>query len=196
MRKNEKFSTKSESRSRSAPAGRVTAGPGHPKKPGRGSGQAPHLPHLTRQDRIAAISASQADQTAIARRACAILLLAEGVQPEEAVLRSGLSTRGVYRALRRYRRQGMANALDPRPRPEDYVFDCKLSDADLAGLLAHARSEPPRDGSHWTYQKLATAAAEQGLCQSISRQALQQRLNKRGLSLRDLKAEPPVAGSD
>jgi len=90
-----------------------------------------------------------------------------------AALNTGRST--VERTRKRCVDGGLEKALNEEPRPGARG---KLDGRAEAHLIALACSEPPDDSDHWTLRALAGELVELGLVESISHEAVRQRLKK------------------
>ena len=94
-----------------------------------------------------------------------------------AALDTSLAT--VERVRQRFVEEGLESALKERPRRGSAP---KLSAKEEAHLIAVACSQPPLGRARWSLRLLAGKAVELGLCESISHEAVRQRLKKTNLS--------------
>ena len=90
----------------------------------------------------------------------------------EAVL---ISPGSVARARRRFVKEGLAAAINDRPRPGR---ERKLSDRPEACLVAVTCSDPPTGHATWTLQLLADKVVEMEFAESISLETVRQILKK------------------
>ena len=116
-----------------------------------------------------------------------ILLLADGVHgeshcDEEIVAALNVSLRTIARVRKRFVTEGIAAALDPKPRPArpDKV---KIKGDVEQKLIKLACTDPPRGRCHWTLQLLADEMVVLGLVDSISTETVRLALKKTTFSL-------------
>ncbi len=93
-------------------------------------------------------------------------------QVSEALL---VSPATVYRLRRRFAKEGMASALNERPRPGQ---PRKLNGKQEAHLVAVACSQAPEGHTHWTLQLLADKVVQLEFSDAISLEAVRQILKK------------------
>jgi transposase len=89
----------------------------------------------------------------VARRARAILLLADGRSYTEITRALGCSTMFVARWKQRFAERGPAGLVSSHPGRAPWVITPRLE----ARILARTRQAPPDGSTHWSTRKLATA---------------------------------------
>ena len=114
------------------------------------------------------------------KRAQVLLALATGVSGYVVAAQLGLCVQTVYQVATRYGQQGLAGALEERPRSGGPVrFDGPVR----AHLTALACSEAPAGYSRWSVRLLADRAVELALVDAISHESVRQVLKKMNYSL-------------
>ena len=114
------------------------------------------------------------------KRARVLLALATGVSGYVVAAQVGLCVQTVYQIANRYRQEGLAGALEERPRSGGPVrFDGPVR----AHLTALACSEAPAGHSRWSVRLLADRAVELALVEAISHESVRQVLKKMNYSL-------------
>jgi putative transposase len=110
------------------------------------------------------------------KRAGVLLALHAGKKPAIVAKESGLSLATVYNIANRYRQEGkLQEALEEKPRPGQ---PSKFDKATEAHLTVLACSEPPEGHSRWTFRLLADKLIELRIVDTISHQAVGERLKK------------------
>lgn len=105
-----------------------------------------------------------------------ILLKAdEGLKDAEIASALNTSPSTVERTRRRFVEGGLDKALNEDPRPGRVP---KLGEREEAHLIALACSDAPDGHDHWTLRMLADKVVELGFAESISHEAVRQRLKK------------------
>ena len=103
-----------------------------------------------------------------------------GKTDKEIVEALGVSARTVAATRQRFVEEGLAGALNEKPRPGRPP---KLTGRDEAKLTAIACSEPPQGRVRWSVRLLADKLVELDVVDSISREAVRKYL-KKGISSR------------
>lgn len=104
-----------------------------------------------------------------AKRARALLLLAEGAPPKQVGETVGMSDDAVIKARRRYLSAGLVRAVDGGTAPG---ASSPYSEKERQQIVAIACSAPPEGRSHWTCTLLAREAVRRGLVDSIGRETV------------------------
>lgn len=112
-------------------------------------------------------------------RARILLKADEGCSDEQIVRALSTSLATVERVRQRCVEEGVESALKERPRRGSAP---KLSGKGEAHLIAVACSAPPLGRARWSLRLLADKAVELGLCESLSHEAVRQRLKKTSLN--------------
>jgi putative transposase len=110
------------------------------------------------------------------KRAQVLLSLHMGKKPATVAWESGVSLATVYNSANRYKQAAkLQEALKEKPRPGQ---PSKFDKAAEAHLTALACSEPPEGHSRWTFRLLADKLVELRIVDTISHQAVGERLKK------------------
>ena len=108
-------------------------------------------------------------------RAHILLKAAEGWKDTDIAKALHTSRSTVERTRKRLVEGGLAKALNEDPRPGRAA---KLSGREEAHLIALACSQAPAGHDHWTLRLLAAKVVELGWAESLSHEAVRQRLKK------------------
>lgn len=109
-----------------------------------------------------------------------LLSLHASKKPARVALESGVSLATIYNIANRYKQAAkLQDALKEKPRPG---HPSKFDKATEAHLTALACSEPPQGHSRWTLRLLADKLVELRIVDTISHQAVGERLKKISLS--------------
>lgn len=108
-------------------------------------------------------------------RARILLKADEGLKDAEIASALNTSPSTVERTRRRFVEGGLDKALNEDPRPGRVP---KLGEREEAHLIALACSDAPDGHDHWTLRMLADKVVELGFAESISHEAVRQRLKK------------------
>jgi transposase len=129
-----------------------------------------HLQQLIRRGKPAARTVTRAR----------ILLQADAGCSDEQIVRAlSTSVATVERVRQRCVEEGVESALKERSRRGSAP---KLSGKEEAHLIALACSAPPLGRARWSLRLLADKAVELGWCESLSHEAVRQKLKKTSLS--------------
>lgn len=110
------------------------------------------------------------------KRAQVLLSLYGGKKPGTVAAETGVSLATVYNIANRYKQAGkLPDALQEKPRSGQ---PSKFDKAAEAHLTALACSEPPEGHSRWTFRLLADKLVELRIVDTISHQAVGERLKK------------------
>jgi putative transposase len=110
------------------------------------------------------------------KRAQVLLSLHAGKKPATVAAESGVSLATVYNVANRYKQAGkLQDALQEKARSGQ---PSKFDKAAEAHLTALACSEPPEGHSRWTFRLLADKLVELRIVDTISHQAVGERLKK------------------
>jgi len=99
----------------------------------------------------------------------------EGLKDAEIASALNTSPSTVERTRKRFVEGGLDKALNEDPRPGRVP---KLGEREEAHLIALACSDAPDGHDHWTLRMLADKVVELGFAESISHEAVRQRLKK------------------
>jgi len=137
---------------------------------------------LTREDRekLLVIVSKGRNKAAVIRRAHILLKSDEGKTDEEIAALLYISDDTVSRIRQRYGEDGLAAALEDKPRPG---AEKKLDDGQEAYLVALACSDPPEGRKRWTLELLAKQLVADGIVEGISTEAVRLMLKKTNLNL-------------
>lgn len=111
-----------------------------------------------------------------ARRAQVLLGADAGLSEETIATAVGVGTATVYRIKRRFVEEGLAQALEEKPRPG---APRKLSLEQEALLVATACSEPPSGRSRWTLELLADKLVCLTEHESLGKETVRRRLHEK-----------------
>jgi transposase len=110
------------------------------------------------------------------KRAQVLLHLHRGNSPASVAQQAGVSLATVYNVANRYKQtEKLQDALEEKPRSGQ---PSKFDKAAEARLTALACSEPPEGHSRWTLRLLADTLVELQIVETISHQAVGERLKK------------------
>lgn len=113
-------------------------------------------------------------------RAQVLLQLHRGKTPTQVATLVPVSEATVYNLRKRYLAEGLAIALNEKPRPGQ---PSKFDKAAQAHLTALACSEAPEGRSRWTLRLLADRLVELRLVESVSHKTVGEQLKKTSSSL-------------
>jgi transposase len=136
-----------------------------------------YIVSLTAKERADLLKLISSGKTAARKlnRARILLKADEGFKDKEIVTALNTSQRTVERIRRRFVEGNLEQALNEDPRPgQRSKLDAKAE----AHLVAIACSDAPGGRDHWPLRLLADKLVELGLVESISYEAVRQRLKK------------------
>ena len=136
-----------------------------------------YIVELTTEERNSLLGLTRAGTVSARKMKRALILLRadEGWRDRDIIAALGTSRSTVERTRRRYMGGGLDRALNEERRPGAKP---KLDGRAEAFLIAVACSDPPDDCDHWTLRALADELVELGVVDSISHEAVRQRLKK------------------
>jgi transposase len=136
-----------------------------------------YIVDLTESERSELLNLVRKGTTGVRRitRARILLQAAEGSKDAEIARVLNTSPSTVERTRKRFVEGGLAKALNEDPRPGRVP---KLTARQEAHLIAIACSDAPDGHEHWTLRMLADRVVELGFAESLSHEAVRQRLKK------------------
>lgn len=136
-----------------------------------------YMVDLTETERQEVLTLLRKGKTGVRKitRARILLKADEGLKDAEIASALNTSPSTVERTRRRFVEGGLDKALNEDPRPGRVP---KLGEREEAHLIALACSDAPDGHDHWTLRMLADKVVELGFAESISHEAVRQRLKK------------------
>ena len=136
-----------------------------------------YIVDLTLEERESLLKLISSGKTSARKlnRARILLKADEGLKDKEIVMALNTSRRTVERTRKRFVEGNLDKALNEDPRPGQRT---KLDAKAEAHLIAIACSDAPDGRDHWPLRLLADKLVELGLVESISHEAVRQRLKK------------------
>lgn len=114
------------------------------------------------------------------KRAQVLLFLHESLPAEQVVERVGISLATLYNIKHRYLREGLALALQDKPKSG---APAQITSRQEAQLTALACSEAPAGYSQWSLRLLSDKMVELGYVEHISHEQVRKMLKKASLNL-------------
>jgi transposase len=136
-----------------------------------------YIVDLTEAERQEVLTLLRKGKTGVRKitRARILLKADEGLKDAEIASALNTSPSTVERTRKRFVEGGLDKALNEDPRPGRVP---KLGEREEAHLIALACSDAPDGHDHWTLRMLADKVVELGFAESISHEAVRQRLKK------------------
>jgi len=136
-----------------------------------------YIVDLTETERQEVLTLLRKGKTGVRKitRARILLKADEGLKDAEIASALNTSPSTVERTRKRFVEGGLDKALNEDPRPGRVP---KLGEREEAHLIALACSDAPDGHDHWTLRMLADKVVELGFAESISHEAVRQRLKK------------------